>query len=212
MEILHTFIDLFLHIDHHIAALINNYGTITYIILFAIIFCETGLVILPFLPGDSLLFILGAFAAKGDLNLSLLLVLLSVAAILGNIVNYAVGRVLAQRILNQQAIPFIKKKHLEQTASFYAKHGAKTIIITRFVPIVRTIAPFMAGVGSMPYRTFINYNIIGGLLWVVVGTVSGFLFGNLPWVSKNFSIVVVGIVALSLVPVVLEFLKHNKDS
>ncbi len=186
MELLKSFIDLFVHLDHHMDTLVGQFGPSIYVILFLIIFCETGLVVTPFLPGDSLLFVLGALAAQGTLQLGLLLILLSIAAISGNMVNYTIGRALASRILGNQKIPFIKQAHIKRTQEFYEKYGAKTIIITRFVPIVRTFAPFMAGVGSMPYGRFTTYNIFGGGLWVLVGVLSGFFFGNLPFVKRIF--------------------------
>jgi len=210
VEVIKSFIDLFVHLDHNVAQLAVHYGQWIYAIVFFIIFAETGFVITPFLPGDSLLFVLGALAAQESLNLGLLLVLLSIAAISGNMVNYSVGRFLSAKVLSDSHIPFIKKKYLTRTHTFYEKYGAKTIIITRFVPLVRTFAPFLAGVGSMSYKKFTLYNIAGGLLWVAVGVMSGFFFGNLPFVSEHFSLVVLVIVVLSLVPAVLEFLKHRK--
>ena len=210
MDMIKNFIDLFLHLDHHIAAIVAAYGLWTYAILFLIIFCETGLVVTPFLPGDSLLFVLGALTATGTLDLGAILVLLSAAAILGNMANYAIGGLLANRILNNQKIPFIKQEHIQRTHDFYAKYGAKTLVITRFVPIIRTFAPFLAGVGKMPYSQFTKYNVAGGGVWVLVGVLSGYFFGNLPFVQKNFSLVVLAIVVISLIPAVLEFLKHKK--
>lgn len=211
MEMLHTFIDFFLHLDHHIGALIANYGTAIYVILFLIIFCETGLVVTPFLPGDSLLFVLGAFAASGDLNLLSLFFLLTTAAILGDAVNYFIGTKFKDVFIAQGKIPFIKTSHIAQTHAFFEKYGNKTIILARFVPIVRTLAPFCAGIGNMSYGKFALYNVVGALIWVIVGLGAGYLFGNLPWVEKNFSLVILGVVVLSVVPVVLEFLKHKKD-
>ena len=210
MEIIKTFIDLFIHLDHHMGELISQYGQWVYGIVFCIIFAETGLIVTPFLPGDSLLFVLGAFAAQGALRLDLLLILLSLAAILGDFVNYNVGRMLAPKIFNNEKIPFLKKEHLEKTQKFYDKYGAKTIIIARFVPIVRTFAPFLAGVGQMPYSKFILFNVAGGLFWVFAGVFAGFFFGNLPFVSEHFSLVVLGIVVLSLLPAVFEFIKHRQ--
>lgn len=207
MEFLHSAVDFFLHLDHHMASIVAAYGLWTYALLFMIIFAETGFVVTPFLPGDSLLFVLGALAAQGSLNLLLVIGLLSAAAILGNMANYAIGRLLAQRILNNQAIPFVKQEHINRTQEFYATYGAKTIIITRFVPIIRTFAPFLAGVGYMPYPKFTAYNVAGGLLWVLIGTLSGFFFGNLPFVQKNFSLVILAIVVISLIPAALEFFK-----
>ena len=180
-------------------------------ILFAIIFCETGLVVTPFLPGDSLLFVLGAMAAIGDLQLLPIdRRILSIAAISGNMLNYSVGVFFSYRVKNNQAIPFIKKAYIQRTHEFFEKYGAKTIIITRFVPVIRTFAPFMAGVGSMPYGKFTLYNIAGGTGWVLVGVLSGFFFGNLPFVRKNFSMVILAIVFISLIPAVVEFIKHKK--
>jgi membrane-associated protein len=212
MEILHHFVDFFIHLDHHIAVISAHYGAWTYLILFLIIFCETGLVVTPFLPGDSLLFVLGAMAAVGDLQLAALIVFLSVAAIGGNMLNYTIGVFLSDRVLSHQSIPFIKQAYITRTHEFFEKYGAKTIIITRFVPIIRTFAPFLAGVGSMPYSKFTVYNIIGGTGWVLVGTLSGYFFGNLPFVRRNFSLVLLAIVVISLIPAVLEYLKHRKQS
>lgn len=211
MEILHTLIDFCLHLDHHMAQMIAQYGTMIYAILFLIIFCETGLVITPYLPGDSLLFVLGAFAAKGDLNLLLLWILLFVAAVLGDAVNYFIGSRFKSTFLSKGRIAFIKQKHMDQTEAFFQKYGTKTIILARFVPLIRTLAPFMAGIGTMPYRTFFTFNVIGALLWVSVGLAAGYIFGRLPWVEKNFSLVILGVVVLSIIPIILEFLKNKKD-
>ena len=184
-----------------------HYGAWTYLILFVIIFCETGLVVTPFLPGDSLLFILGAMAAVGDLQLTVLIWGLSLAAIGGNMLNYTIGVFLSNRVLNNQAIPFVKQAYIQRTHEFFQKYGAKTIVITRFVPILRTFAPFMAGVGGMPYGQFTIYNIVGGTAWVLVGILSGFFFGNLPFARKNFSWVILAIVFISLIPAALEYFK-----
>lgn len=211
MEFIHQFIDLFIHLDDHIGEMIANYQHFTYIILFLIIFCETGLVIMPFLPGDSLLFVLGAFAAKGDLNVFLLWILLTIAAILGDAVNYYVGSLLKNHVQEGKPIPLIKRTHLEHTAKFFEKYGNKTIILARFVPLVRTFAPFCAGAGSMKYSKFLFYNIIGAIIWVTIGLGAGWVFGNLPWVEKNFSLVIIGVVLISVLPIVLEFLKNKKD-
>jgi len=211
MEFIHHLIDLFMHLDRHMASVTAHYGAWTYGIVFVIIFCETGLVVTPFLPGDSLLFVLGALAAAGDLQLGLLLVLLSIAAIGGNMLNYTIGVFLSSRVLAHQDIPFVKKSYIDRTHEFFEEYGAKTIIITRFVPIIRTFAPFMAGVGNMPYGKFTIYNFIGGAAWVLVGVLSGFFFGHLPFVQKNFSLVILAIVFISLIPAVLEYLKHQKS-
>ncbi len=212
MEIIKGFIDFFLHLDDHMTVIIDQYGNATYAILFAIIFAETGLVIAPLLPGDSLLFILGALSAQDALNIYLLWALLFVAAVLGDAANYAIGSYFKNKILLGEKIPFIKQAYLNKTKAFYEKHGPKTIIIARFVPIVRTFAPFLAGVGDMPYSKFALYNVVGAALWVTIGLWAGYFFGNIPFVSEHFSLVVVGIVALSLVPVVLEFLKYRKQA
>ena len=186
-----------------------HYGAWTYLILFVIIFCETGLVVTPFLPGDSLLFVLGAMAAVGDMRLPVLILCLSLAAISGNMLNYTIGVFLSNRVMNNEAIPFVKQAYIKRTREFFGKYGAKTIVITRFVPILRTFAPFMAGVGSMPYGKFTVYNIVGGTAWVLVGTLSGFFFGNLPFARNNFSLVILAIVFISLIPAVVEFIKHR---
>ncbi|MBI4310050.1 MAG: DedA family protein [Candidatus Omnitrophica bacterium] len=212
MELIKSFIDLFIHLDHHVAELAAGHGTWIYAILFAIIFAETGFVVTPFLPGDSLLFVLGALAARDSLSLGALWVLLAIAAVAGDAINYWIGKKLALKVLNNEKIPFLKQEYLDRTAAFFEKYGKKTIILARFVPIVRTFAPFLAGVGKMKYAVFASYNVIGGLVWVTAGLGSGFLFGNIPFVAKNFSMVVLGIVVLSLVPAVLEFLKHRQPS
>lgn len=210
MDLISTFIDIFLHLDKHLGAVIESYGIWTYLILFLIIFCETGLVIMPFLPGDSLLFAAGAFAAAGNFNVLLLFVLLSIAAILGDTVNYWIGRYLGESILHTENPRFINKKHLEKTHLFYEKHGGKTIIIARFMPIIRTFAPFVAGVGEMSYVRFISYNIIGGIAWIAIFIFGGFLFGNIPFVKNNFTLVIMAIIVISVLPGVVEYLKHRK--
>ena len=210
MEMLHPFIDFFIHLDRHVGDISAHYGLWTYLILFLIIFCETGLVVTPFLPGDSLLFVLGAMAAMGDLQLAVLILSLSVAAVSGNILNYSIGALLSTRVMSRQSIPFVKQAYITRTHEFFEKYGAKTIVITRFIPIVRTFAPFMEGVGSMPYGQFTIYNLVGGTAWVLIGILSGFFFGNLPFVRHNFSSVILAIVVISLLPAVAEYLKHKK--
>ncbi len=209
MEFIKYLIDLFLHLDVHLHSIILQYGTLTYIILFMVIFGETGLVVVPFLPGDSLLFAAGTFAAKGSFNLHLLIILLAAAAILGDTVNYWIGHFIGPKIFEKENIRFLKKEYLEKTHKFYEKYGGKTIIIARFVPIVRTFAPFVAGIGSMSYSKFILYNIIGGVIWVVLFTAAGFYFGNIPFVKNNFSIVILTIIFISILPGIIEFIKHK---
>jgi membrane-associated protein len=209
MEIIKFLIEFILHIDKHLGEIIKNYGTFTYLILFFIIFAETGFVITPFLPGDSLLFAAGVFASLGSFNILILLSILILAAILGDTANYWIGHFFGEKIVRNPKIP-IKKDHIEKTNRFFEKHGGKTIILARFVPIVRTFAPFVAGAGQMNYGKFISYNIIGGILWVSIFTLSGFFFGNIPLVKKNFSLVVIVIILISLVPMIIEVVKNKK--
>jgi membrane-associated protein len=203
---LHDLIDLFLHLDRHLTDLTAQYGSWTYGILFAIIFAETGLVVTPFLPGDSLLFAAGAIAALGSLDPWTLGLLLTAAAILGNTVNYAVGRWVGQRAFSGQ-IRWLRKDYFDRTHAFYERHGAVAIILTRFMPIIRTFAPFVAGVGQMTYRRFLVYNTLGGALWVGLFVAAGYFFGNLPTVKHNFSLVILGIIVVSLLPIAVEFVK-----
>ena len=212
MDLIHWFVDFFLHLDQHLAEVIQRYGTTTYFLLFLIVFLETGLVITPILPGDSLLFAAGAFAALGHLRLWPLFFLLCVAAILGDTVNYAIGARLGPKVFSYSKSRFFNPEHLKKTHAFYEKYGGKTIIIARFVPIVRTFAPFVAGVGQMRYRQFIGYNVIGGVLWVSICVFAGYFFGNLPFVKKNFSVVVIVIVLISLLPAVIEYLRHRAEA
>ena len=212
MEFIKDFIDLFLHLDTHLQTVIQNYGTWTYVILFLIIFCETGLVVTPILPGDSLLFAAGAFAATGSLDLVWLLIFLTVAAVLGDAVNYAIGYLMGPKVFAQPNSRFLKKEYLDRTHEFYEKYGGKTIIIARFVPIVRTFAPFVAGVGSMTYAKFASYNVIGGLLWVGVCVFAGYAFGNIPVVQENFTLVILGIIFVSILPGIIEFLRQRQQT
>lgn len=209
MELIANFIDIFMHIDKHLSIVIQNYGTLTYVILFLIIFCETGLVVTPFLPGDSLLFAVGTFAAIGALDVSVVFVLLTIAAVAGDTVNYWIGNFVGPKVFYKDDVRFLNKKHLERTHRFYEKYGGKTIIIARFVPIIRTFAPFVAGIGSMTYGRFISYNIIGGILWIAVCVFAGYFFGNIPVVKQNFSIVILAIIFISIMPGVIEFLRHR---
>jgi len=207
MDLLLQLVDFVLHIDVHLDAMIRDYGMWTYAILFLIIFAETGLVVTPILPGDSLLFAAGAFAARGSLSPVVLFVLLAIAAILGNTVNYSVGRYLAPRA--EQGFRFIKQDYLDRTHAFYEKHGGKTIVLTRFMPILRTIAPFVAGVGSMSYRRFTLFNVTGGVTWIACFVFAGYFFGTIPAVEKNFTLVIMAIIVVSLIPAFVEFLRHR---
>lgn len=209
VDIIKQCLDFFIHLDAYIGAIAAAWGIWTYALLFLIIFCETGLVVLPLLPGDSLLFVLGALAAKGVLRMDILWVLLAVAAVLGDAVNYYIGAWCATKIFSDRHVRFLKTEHLEKTKKFYAKYGNKTIILARFLPIIRTFAPFLAGVGAMPYRRFALYNITGGILWVSVGLGAGYLFGGLAFVAKNFSWVVLGIVVISMIPAIWEYINHR---
>ncbi len=213
MDIIAYFIDFILHIDVHLEELISTYGTATYIILFIIIFIETGLVITPFLPGDSLLFAAGAMAALGSLNIWAIVLFLILAAFLGDTSNFWIGHFFGEKIIAHPKIP-IKKKHIEKTHSFFNKYGSETIILARFVPIVRTFAPFLAGIGKMHYGKFIAYNLVGGVLWVLIATLAGYFFGNIPAVKENFSLVIFAIIFISILPMVFEAIKHkmNKSS
>jgi membrane-associated protein len=209
MEFITEIFSFILHIDKHLGEIISNYGTASYIILFLIVFAETGLVFVPFLPGDSLLFAAGAFAALGSFNVYGLLFLLLVAAVAGDTVNYWIGHFFGQKIIDNPHIPFINQKHIDETQEFYKKHGGKTIFLARFVPIVRTFAPFVAGVGKMDYKKFLEYNMTGGLVWVFGFTLLGFFFGNIPFVKENFSLVVIAIILLSVAPMVYEVVKSK---
>jgi len=211
MELIRSLFDFVLHIDKNLELLISQYGVWLYLILFVIVFCETGLVVTPFLPGDSLLFAAGALAAStGQLNVFILWVLLCVAAVLGDTVNYAIGKKLGISIFSDNA-RVLKTQYLRKTEAFYEKHGNKTIILARFVPIVRTFAPFVAGVGSMQYRRFITYNVIGGVVWVTLFLTVGYLVGNIPIIKNNFSLVTILIIVVSVVPMVLEVLKERRE-
>jgi len=206
VETLTKLIDLFVHLDRYLGAVIEDYGTWTYLILFAILFCETGLVITPFLPGDSLLFAAGTFAARGSLDVVWLTVLLSAAAILGDTVNYWAGSYVGPRAFSGQ-IRFLRRDYLDRTQRFYERHGGKTIIIARFVPIIRTFAPFVAGIGAMNYTRFLAYNVVGGIAWVVTFVCGGFFFGNLKAVRDNFTLVVLAIILISVMPVLVELIR-----
>jgi len=205
-----SLVDFILHIDVHLEQLIVTYGLVTYAILFLIIFGETGLVVTPFLPGDSLLFAAGALAALGSFNIFILLGLLISAAILGDTVNYWIGHFFGERLIANPKVP-IKKKHIDKTKAFFEKYGGKTIILARFVPIVRTFAPFVAGIGKMSYQKFISFNVIGGIAWVSLFLLSGFYFGNIPAVKHNFSLVIMGIILVSILPMIAEVVRNKKN-
>lgn len=199
-------IGFILHLDVYLAALIQSYGNLVYPLLFLIIFLETGFVLTPFLPGDSLLFISGTFAAIGALNVYLLFSLLSIAAILGDTANYWIGRHLGEKVFSK----FIKREHIERTKLFFHNHGKKTIVLARFIPIIRTFAPFVAGIGKMNYFTFLIYNVVGGIFWVAIFVFSGFYFGNIPLIKNNLMMIIILIVIISFIPAILEYIKHRR--
>jgi membrane-associated protein len=208
MELISQVIDFFLHLDKYLAEIISAYGTWTYLILFFVIFMETGFVVTPFLPGDSLLFAAGTFASLGALNVWVLFILLSFAAILGDTVNYWIGHFIGEKAFSGN-IRFLKKEYLDRTHEFYERHGGKTIILARFIPIIRTFAPFVAGVGEMSYGRFITYNVVGGIMWVGIFVFAGYFFGNIPFVKHNFSLVILAIIIISVLPGVYEFTKER---
>ncbi|MFZ1444949.1 MAG: DedA family protein [Candidatus Dechloromonas phosphoritropha] len=213
MEILTQFIDIVLHLDKHLALLVQQYGLWIYGILFVIIFSETGFVVTPFLPGDSLLFVAGALAALGEggMDIFVLMGVLASAAILGNTVNYHVGRYLGPKVFHWENSRFFNRDALVKTHAFYEKHGGKTLIISRFLPLFRTFAPFVAGIGAMSYTKFTIFNLIGAIAWVVSLCLAGYWLGNLPWVKTNLSLIIIGIIVLSLIPIGIGYLK-NKDA
>ena len=212
MDIIKFIIDFILHIDVHLAELVAQYGMWVYAILFLILFCETGLVVTPFLPGDSLLFVAGALAAlpTNDLNVHTMVALMVVAAILGDAVNYTIGRLFGEKLFSNPNSKIFRRSYLDKTHQFYEKHGGKTIILARFVPIVRTFAPFVAGMGHMSYRHFAAYNVIGALVWVLLFTYAGYLFGDLPVVQENLKLLIVGIIIVSILPGVIEIWRHKR--
>ncbi len=210
MEFFSFIIDFILHIDQHLTELAAQYGVWIYGILFLIIFCETGLVVMPLLPGDSLLFAAGSIAAIGKMNIHLMVVLLIIAAILGDAVNFMVGKFFGEKLFANPNSKIFKQSHLQKTQQFYAKHGGKTIILARFIPIVRTFAPFVAGMGHMTYHHFLAYNVIGGVLWVTIFSYLGYFFGNLPIVKDNLSLVLVAIIVLSILPGIVEIIRHKR--
>jgi len=210
MELIAQFWDLFVHLDKHLGDVIGAYGAWTYLLLFIIVFCETGLVVTPILPGDSLLFAAGALAATGALNAVYLFGLLAVAAVAGDTVNYAIGKSIGPRVFREN-IRFIKREYLFRTQEFYHRHGGKTIFLARFVPIIRTFAPFVAGVGTMTYRRFVAYNVFGGVVWTGLFIFAGFYFGSLPAVKENFTLVILAIIFISIMPILIEYLRHRRQ-
>ena len=209
MEAIKLMIDFVLHIDKYVGVLAETFGVFTYAILFLIIFLETGLVITPFLPGDSLLFVLGAFSAQGTFNVLLLFILLVIAAILGDSVNYWIGNYFGERVFANSR--FFRKEHLERTKEFYRKHGGKAVVLGRFAPIIRTFVPFVAGVGKMNYPTFLTYNILGAIVWIALFLFAGYFFGNLPLVEKNLTVIIYIIVVISFIPIILEYVRHKRS-
>ena len=208
LEMIVKIIDWILHIDKYLNVLIQSYGAWIYLLIFLIVFIETGFVFVPFLPGDSLLFASGTFAAVGSLNVYVIFLLLSLAAILGDTVNYWMGKYFGERVFSR----FIREEYMERTREFYKKHGKKTIVLARFVPIIRTFAPFVAGIGRMDYPTFLSYNVIGGISWVALFLFAGYFFGNLSFVKNNLMIIILFIIIISFVPVIIEYAKHRRNS
>ena len=204
-------VNFILHIGDHLQELVNNYGNWIYAILFAIVFCETGLVVLPFLPGDSMLFAAGTIAAVGDMNIFVLIGLLIVAAVLGDFVNFEIGKHFGQKLFSNPNSKIFKQSYLQKTHDYYEKYGGRTIIIARFIPIVRTFAPFVGGMGNMNYAQFARYNIVGAVLWVVSFTTLGYFFGQLPFVKEHFSWIMIAIIVFSGVPMIVEIIRHRKD-
>ena len=212
MEMITSFIDMFMHLDKHLDLIIREYGMWTHAILFLIIFCETGLVITPLLPGDSLLFAAGTFAALGSFDMKLLTISLSIAAIAGDTVNYWIGYFVGPKVFSKERSRFFNRDYLDRTHKFYERYGGKTIIIARFIPIIRTFAPFVAGIGRMTYLRFILYNIVGGISWIGIFLCGGYFFGGLPFIKQNFSLVILAIIIISMLPGLMEFLRHKFSS
>lgn len=212
MELITEFIKVLLHLDKYLNTVIQNYGIWTNLILFIIIFCETGLVVTPFLPGDSLLFAAGTFAAVGSLEVKWLLILLATAAVVGDTVNYSIGHFVGPKIFYKENVRFLNKRYLERAHEFYEKHGGKAIILARFIPIVRTFVPFVAGIGQMSYLHFLSYNVIGGIAWVVLLVCAGYRFGNIPTIKQNFTLVIYVIIFISILPGIIEFLRSRRHS
>jgi membrane-associated protein len=212
VELLSSFIDIILHLDAHLLALTQQYGVWVYAILFLIIYSETGLVIVPFLPGDSLLFVAGALCGMGALQLEWLAPLLVLAAFSGDNTNYWIGRLIGMRLLKRASARLIRREHIDKTHAFYEKHGGKTVLLARFLPIIRTFAPFVAGIGMMDYRKFVLFSVLGSVAWISSLTVAGYLFGNIPVVKNNLTLIIVGIIVISLLPAISEFIRHRKGN
>ncbi len=210
MDFITGFVDIFIHLDQHLNMIIQSFGIWTYLIVFLVIFCETGLVVTPVLPGDSLIFALGAIAAQGSLEMPQLLAVMTVAAIAGDSVNYTLGKYFGTRIFQRQGKTFFKKEYLEKTQLFYEKHGGKTILLARFVPIIRTFAPFVAGIGNMHYGRFIFYNVSGGIAWIALFATAGYYFGNMQLVRENFTLVILAIIFVSILPGIIEFFRQRR--
>lgn len=211
MELIKNFIDILLHLDAHLVELVSRYGTLSYAILFAIIFCETGLVVTPFLPGDSLLFAIGALSAKGALNVYTAAFLLMLAAIIGDSTNYWIGYFVGPKVFRSESSRWLNRAHLDRTHKFYEKYGVKTVVIARFMPIVRTFAPFVAGIGRMNYLRFLTFSVLGSILWIGSFVTAGYLFGNIPIVKDNFTLVVLAIIFISLLPAVIEAVRARRE-
>jgi len=212
MELITGFIDIVLHLDVHLAAMVQQYGVWVYAILFAIIFAETGLVVTPFLPGDSLLFVAGALAAVGGINVHVIVVTLFIAAVLGNSTNYAIGHWLGKTFFRDRGSKWLNPAYLERTHAFYEKHGGMAVVISRFIPIIRTYVPFVAGLGAMTPARFTAYNVAGAILWIALLTYAGYFFGNIPWVKQNLSFIIIGIIVVSVIPVVVAAIKARRDA
>ncbi|MGH7799209.1 MAG: DedA family protein [Thermodesulfobacteriota bacterium] len=212
MELLKDFADVLIHLDKYLDSIIRSYGGLTYGILFLIVFCETGLVVTPILPGDSLLFAIGTVAALGSLDLSLIIILLSIAAIAGDTVNYWIGYLVGPKVFSREKSRFFNKEYLDRTHRFYQKYGGKTIVIARFIPIIRTFAPFVAGIGRMTYKKFIAYNILGGIGWIATFVLGGYFFGNIPLVQNNFALIILAIIIISILPAIIEYLRQRHQS
>jgi membrane-associated protein len=212
VDLLTAFIDIILHLDAHLLALTQQYGVWVYAILFLIIYSETGLVIAPFLPGDSLLFVAGALCGMGALQLEWLVPLLVLAAFSGDNTNYWIGRLIGMRLLKRASARLIRREHIDKTHAFYEKHGGKTVLLARFLPIIRTFAPFVAGIGMMRYRLFVLFSALGSVAWITSLTVAGYLFGNIPVVKNNLTLIIVGIIVISLLPAISEFIRHRKGN